>query len=77
MGRLIDKLKRAKINIIALEQGKKAITGAVIGLVIVLTSVVVIHTFFTFFVDKKVCESKLGKGGLWTVECKGVVEQVK
>src|SRR3989344_6596358 len=47
-----------------IEQGKKAITGAVIGLVIVLTAVVVIHTFFTFFVDKKVCESKLGKGGL-------------
>src|SRR3989304_1768870 len=43
------------------EQGKKAITGAVVGLVIVLTSVVVIHTFFTFFVKPEVCESKLGK----------------
>src|SRR3989344_2940087 len=39
------------------EQGKKAITGAIIGLVIVLTSVVVIHTFFTVFVDEEVCES--------------------
>ena len=63
-----------------IEQGKRAITGAVVGLVIVLTSVVVIHTFFTFFVDKDVCESKLGtaaEGGLWSVECKGAVEQVK
>lgn len=62
------------------EQGKKAIMGAVIGLVIVLSSVVVIHTFFTFFVDKKVCESKLGlaaEGGLWTVQCKNVVEQAR
>ena len=60
-----------------IEQGKKAITGAVIGLVIVLTSVVVIHTFFTFFVKPEVCKSTLGKGGLWTVECKGVVKQAK
>ena len=57
-----------------IEQGKKAITGAVIGLVIVLTSVVVIHTFFTFFVKPEVCESTLGKGGLWSVKCPGTTE---
>jgi len=56
------------------EQGKKAITGAVVGLVIVLTSVVVIHTFFTFFVKPEVCESTLGKGGLWSVKCPGAIE---
>lgn len=56
------------------EQGKKAITGAVVGLVIVLTSVVVIHTFFTVFVKEEVCKSTLGKGGFWTVECKNVTE---
>lgn len=61
------------------EQGKKAITGAVIGLVIVLTSVVVIHTFFTFFVKSEVCKSTLGpaaEGGFWSVECKNATEKV-
>lgn len=57
-----------------IEQGKKAITGAVIGLVIVLTSVVVIHTFFEVFVKPEVCDSTLGKGGLWSVKCPGVTE---
>lgn len=33
------------------EQGKKAITGAVVGLVIVLISVVVINTFLYWFTD--------------------------
>ena len=53
------------------EQGKKAITGAIVGLVIVLTSVVVIHTFFTVFVDEGVCKSSLGEGGFWSVKCGG------
>ena len=59
-----------------IEQGKKAITGAVIGLVIVLSSVVIIHTFFKFFVDETVCKSTLDP--FWTVECKkeNVIEKV-
>lgn len=56
------------------EQGKKAITGAIVGLVIVLTSVVVIHTFFTVFVDESVCQSTLGGGGFWSVKCGDVTE---
>lgn len=44
-----------------IEQGKKAITGAVVGLVIVLTSVVVINTFLAVFTNCDVNFKQIGK----------------
>lgn len=44
-----------------IEQGKKAITGAVIGLVIVLSSVVVINTFLAVFTNCDVNFKQIGK----------------
>ena len=44
-----------------IEQGKKAITGAIIGLVIVLTSVVVINVFLLTFTDCEVNLSQIGR----------------
>ncbi len=38
-----------------IDQGKRAITGAIIGLVIVLTSVVVINAVLQFLIDPGVC----------------------
>lgn len=52
-----------------IEQGKKAITGAVIGLVIVLTSVVVINVFLDTFTSCEVKVSQIGK-----VSCPGVTD---
>lgn len=52
-----------------IERGKKAITGAVIGLVIVLTSVVVINVFLDTFTNCEVNLSQIGK-----VNCPGVTD---
>ncbi|MEX2033537.1 MAG: hypothetical protein WD889_03245 [Candidatus Colwellbacteria bacterium] len=59
------------------EQGKKAITGAVIGLIIVLTSVVVINTVLQFIVNPKVCkiDSKTKIISVGTLECPGLLIQ--
>lgn len=56
------------------EQGKKAITGAVIGLVIILTSVVVINTVLVFLVDPEVCQvdSKAKVLSIGRIECPGL-----
>ncbi|MDP3991665.1 MAG: pilin [Candidatus Colwellbacteria bacterium] len=51
------------------EQGKKAITGAIIGLVIVLTSVVVINTLLGTFTSCEVKLSQIGK-----VNCPGITD---
>lgn len=67
------------------EQGKKAITGAVIGLVIVLTSVVVINVVLQFLVKPEVCNvdseavDPKTKAKVFTVgriECPGLFEKV-
>jgi hypothetical protein len=51
------------------EQGKKAITGAIIGLVIVLTSVVVINTLLDIFTNCEVKLSQIGK-----INCPGITD---
>lgn len=60
-----------------IEQGKKAITGAIIGLVIVLTSVVVINTILIFLVDPKVCkvDSKAKVISIGKIECPGLFKE--
>lgn len=52
-----------------IEQGKKAITGAIIGLVIVLTSVVVINTLIVTFTNCKFPDNK-GKIAVGIIDCK-------
>ncbi|MBI2013038.1 MAG: hypothetical protein HYS88_01135 [Candidatus Colwellbacteria bacterium] len=52
-----------------IEQGKKAITGAIVGLVIVLTSVVVINVFLDTFTSCEVNLSQIGK-----INCPGVTD---
>ena len=52
-----------------IEQGKKAITGAIVGLVIVLTSVVVINVFLDTFTNCEVNLSQIGK-----INCPGVTD---
>ena len=60
-----------------IEQGKKAITGAVIGLVIVLTSVVVINTILQFIVKPEVCkvDSKAKIISIGKIECPGLIQE--
>ncbi len=57
-----------------MQTGKRAVTAAAVGLVIVLASIIIIHTFFTLFVrpaSEGGCDSILGNGGFWTVTCSG------
>ncbi len=62
-----------------IERGKKAITGAVIGLVIVLTSVVVINTVLQFIVKPDVCkvDSKAKIISIGKIECPGLFKKNK
>lgn len=53
------------------EQGKKAITGAIVGLVIVLTSVVVINTLIVTFTKCEFPENK-GKIAVGLISCPGI-----
>ena len=59
-----------------IEQGKKAITGAVVGLVIVLTSVVVINTVLQFLIDPEVCNFDPEKKTISVskLECPGLIQ---
>lgn len=60
------------------EQGKKAITGAVVGLVIVLTSVVVINIALQFLVAPKICtvDSSAKVLSIGKIECPGLLEKI-
>lgn len=62
-----------------IEQGKKAITGAIIGLVIVLTSVVVINTILQFLIDPEVCNFDPEKKEISVakIECPGVFQEIQ
>lgn len=65
-----------------IEQGKKAITGAVIGLVIVLTSVVVINVILGEIVDPEVCTIDSGKNvnkaiSIGRLECPGLFQKTQ
>ncbi len=65
-----------------IEQGKKAITGAIIGLVIVLTSVVVINTVLVELVDPEVCTIETGKNvnkaiSVGRLDCPGLFQKVQ
>lgn len=60
------------------EQGKKAITGAVIGLVIVLTSVVVVNTFIaTFTKCNRDAQDHYDFSKIGTIECPNLLQKIK
>ena len=61
------------------EQGKKAITGAIIGLVIVLTSVVVINVVLQLLVAPDVCtvDSKAKIISIGKIECPGLLQETQ
>lgn len=61
-----------------IEQGKKAITGAIIGLVIVLTSVVVINTFIaTFTKCNRDAEGHYDFSKIGKIECPGLLQEIQ
>lgn len=60
------------------EQGKKAITGAVIGLVIVLTSVVVVNTFIaTFTKCNRDASGHYDFSKISTIECPNSIQKIQ